>query len=167
MTRSPARGLEPRNCEVCGNEFQPYRDYTTTCSRRCYNNTERAKKSAKEYRSQREVKDRKNLVRRVEINPARREVNMRMNLRRYGISPDQYREMVAAQNNRCAICGEEPDPNGIKAASRLHVDHDHVTGRNRDLLCCRCNQGIGYFKDDPALFRAAADYIERHRRAEA
>jgi Recombination endonuclease VII len=92
--------------------------------------------------------------------------NLRTNLRRYGLTPEQLAEKVAAQGNCCAICGEPPDPSGIKAASRLHVDHDHVTGVNRDLLCVRCNQGIGYFKDDPVLFRAAAEYIERHRAAQ-
>jgi hypothetical protein len=71
--------------------------------------------------------------------------------------------MVEAQRNRCAICGDEPVAGGVKAASRLHVDHDHATGKVRDLLCNRCNQGIGYFKDDPDLFAAAADYIRRHR----
>jgi hypothetical protein len=110
--------------------------------------------------------DRKNVTRRIDTSPdpaRRRYVNLRGALARYRMTPEQYAEMVERQGNRCAICGDSPDPNGIKSASRLHVDHDHVTGANRDLLCNRCNQGIGYFKDDPALFRAAAEYIERHR----
>jgi len=71
--------------------------------------------------------------------------------------------MVAKQGNRCAICGTEPDPQGVKATSRLHVDHDHIAGTVRDLLCNRCNMGIGYFLDDPVRLRAAAGYIELHR----
>jgi hypothetical protein len=72
--------------------------------------------------------------------------------------------MLASQDGRCAICGDPPDPNGVRATSRLHVDHDHVTNQNRDLLCSRCNQGVGFFRDDPQLLRAAAEYIERHRK---
>lgn len=118
-------------------------------------------------KARRANQDRKNVARAVStaVDPAyRREVNLRSQLRRYGITPEEYRAQVAQQANRCAVCGDAPDPNGIKSASRLHVDHDHVTGRNRDLLCIRCNQGVGYFRDDPALLRAMAEYIERHRR---
>lgn len=90
-------------------------------------------------------------------------MSLRSNLRQYGITLEQYREMLAAQDGKCAICGATPPPNGVKSAARLHVDHDHVTKRVRALLCSRCNQGIGYFKDDPDLFHAAARYIEQYR----
>jgi hypothetical protein len=70
--------------------------------------------------------------------------------------------MLTAQDSKCAICGGGP-AGGIKAAARLHVDHDHDTGKVRALLCNGCNRGIGYLKDDPALLRVAADYIEQHK----
>jgi hypothetical protein len=37
-----------------------------------------------------------------------------------------------------------------------------VTGKVRDLLCTRCNTGIGQFQEDPDALRRAANYLERH-----
>ena len=62
--------------------------------------------------------------------------------------------MLAAQGGLCAICRNAP---------AAHVDHDHDTGEVRELLCFNCNGGLGQFKDDPEVLRAAADYVERHR----
>ncbi len=62
--------------------------------------------------------------------------------------------MSDEQGGLCAIC---------RTAPAEHVDHDHVTGRVRQLLCFNCNGGLGQFKDDPAVLRAAASYVERHR----
>ena len=62
--------------------------------------------------------------------------------------------MLVDQGGLCAICG---------AAPAAHVDHDHATGAVRQLLCFNCNGGLGQFKDDPALLRVAARYIEAHR----
>jgi hypothetical protein len=90
-------------------------------------------------------------------NGYRRDVVLRRN---YGISEAEYDAMLAAQNGGCALCGSPPKPGGTGAASRLHVDHDHVTKRVRALLCTRCNIGIGHFCENPALMRAAADYVE-------
>lgn len=89
--------------------------------------------------------------------------NLRGAMKKYGVTLDWFEAKLAEQDGRCVICGAMPDPNGIKAAARLHVDHDHETGAVRDLLCTRCNQGLGYFRDNPDLLRTAADYIERHR----
>jgi hypothetical protein len=85
------------------------------------------------------------------------------NFARYGITGADYAAMVVAQDNKCIICGD-PSPTGGKLAmSRLHIDHDHVTKKVRALLCNHCNRGVGCFRDDPALLRAAAAYIDRHR----
>jgi len=46
---------------------------------------------------------------------------------------------------------------------RFYIDHDHLSGEVRGLLCGACNMGIGQLKDDPALLRAAATYIEQNR----
>ncbi len=74
--------------------------------------------------------------------------------RRYGITAEEADAMLAAQDGLCAVCRKAP---------AAHVDHDHDTGRVRQLLCFDCNGGLGQFKDDPEVMRAAAAYVERHR----
>ena len=81
--------------------------------------------------------------------------------RLYGIERQEYERMLEEQGGLCAICGEPPDEDGVRAASRLHVDHNHTTGAVRALLCNKCNRGVGYFQDDAELLRIAAEYIER------
>ncbi len=78
--------------------------------------------------------------------------------RQYGLSRSDVAELRSSQDDRCAICAE-PSPQ--------HIDHDHDTGRTRQLLCQRCNHGLGLFRDDPYLLRVAALYIEGHRQQHA
>lgn len=66
--------------------------------------------------------------------------------------------MLVNQDGLCAICGT--DTPGRKHEN-FSVDHDHLTGRVRALLCHFCNVGIGHFGDNPATLRAAADYLDR------
>lgn len=73
----------------------------------------------------------------------------------YGISVEDYDELVAKQKGLCLIC-EQLDTSG----KRLAVDHHHDTGLVRGLLCARCNLGLGYFTDDPERLRRAAAYLE-------
>jgi hypothetical protein len=83
-------------------------------------------------------------------------------VKRYGLTIAEYEAMVAAQDGRCAICGCRPDGPSYHTG-RLHVDHDHATGRRRRLLCNGCNVGLGAFRDDPEVLRRAAEYIQRYR----
>jgi hypothetical protein len=89
--------------------------------------------------------------------------------RAYGITLEQYRQMLAEQGGACAICGEPPTVENSgrwtkrrrrPADPKLIVDHDHVTGKVRGLLCGRCNTGIGALKDDAAIVRFALKYLE-------
>jgi hypothetical protein len=72
---------------------------------------------------------------------------------RYGITPDDYDAMLAAQDGHCYFCSAEVSPYG----RRLSVDHDHVTGRVRGILCLRCNNNIA-FVEKYGLCRIA-DYL--------
>ena len=74
---------------------------------------------------------------------------------KYGLSTDDVRAMVAAQDNRCPICGRGFDDDGV----RVHIDHDHATSAVRGLLCQPCNQALGFMEDDPARCDAAAAYL--------
>ena len=73
--------------------------------------------------------------------------------RLYGFAPGQFKALSIAQGNRCASCGDLTD---------LVIDHSHLTGENRSLLCSGCNVGIGMFKEDPSRLEAAAAYLRRH-----
>lgn len=73
----------------------------------------------------------------------------------YGITLDDYNRMLDSQNGVCAICGKSPS----EYKRKLHVDHDHSTGKNRGLLCVRCNYGLGYFEEDMVILENAKKYI--------
>lgn len=165
--RKPTAGLTGRTCAntECGKEFQPYRDYQVTCSRKCYARLPATRDRNNAARRTDDYRERKNEWRRTDerqVERTRRD-NRGRQLARYGLTIEDYDRMLAEQGGACMICGKPPNPDGVKAASKLHADHDHATGQHRDLLCLSCNNGIGYFYDDPVLLRAAAEYIERHR----
>ena len=76
-----------------------------------------------------------------------------------GTDPEDVRDLLQAQDGKCAICGAS---GGEENSGRgLSVDHDHVTGRIRGLLCLRCNTGIGFLRDDPVIVQRAAEYLTR------
>jgi hypothetical protein len=83
------------------------------------------------------------------------------NLARYGLTLDDYNAMLAAQGGVCAVCGQpETSRDGGGRLRSLAVDHCHETGLVRGLLCMQHNRALGLFGDDPALLRAALDYME-------
>jgi Autographiviridae endonuclease VII len=80
--------------------------------------------------------------------------------RLYGITEEQYNEMLQRQGGCCAICR---NPQNNHTSKRLHVDHDHSTGVVRGLLCYRCNQGLGSFEENIVLLRLCIEYLEKTR----
>jgi hypothetical protein len=78
-------------------------------------------------------------------------------LKRYGISVSDYDEMLLAQDGVCAICRKAEMTNRV--GTPLFVDHDHVTGEVRGLLCHYCNMMLGNAKDNPDLLYAAITYL--------
>ena len=80
---------------------------------------------------------------------------------RYGLSADEYDEMVSEQGGLCKICRRPPESrNGIER--KLAVDHSHKSGRNRALLCSRCNLVLGHCQDQPELLRRLMEYLLSH-----
>lgn len=75
------------------------------------------------------------------------EAELRYQLKAHGLTIEQFKEMVEMQSGKCAICGNPPA--GTKMEKRLHVDHDHQTGKVRSLLCGACNRAIGLLRDEP------------------
>ncbi len=70
----------------------------------------------------------------------------------YGIDDADWQGLLEAQDGRCGICGEQP-------GHTLCVDHDHVTGRVRGLLCRECNHMLGNARDNIATLHAAVSYL--------
>lgn len=132
---------------------------------------ERRRVYVNEYRSDPEVRARRSVAERAAYyrnHGARRAYYAA----RYRSKPEYYRatnhgmkfapgqtieSMRIAQDGLCAIC-KQP----LTQGKHTHVDHCHQTGRVRGLLCRGCNVGLGNFQDDPALLRAAADYLDAH-----
>lgn len=76
---------------------------------------------------------------------------------RYGITYDQWEALFNAQGKRCAICAS-PEPRGSKYWA---LDHCHVTGRLRGILCAVCNLAVGHFADSVQRLEAAIAYLTR------
>lgn len=74
---------------------------------------------------------------------------------RYGVTPEIYESMFAEQNGKCFLCD--------KSEKVLHVDHCHITGSLRKLLCRSCNLALGFLFDNTETLTKAVDYVERYR----
>ena len=81
---------------------------------------------------------------------------------RYRLTDEEVDLLIGEQHGACAICGDTPSGDNTRAhwGGKLCVDHDHVPGKVRGLLCNDCNLAICYGKS-PDVLRAAADYLER------
>lgn len=76
---------------------------------------------------------------------------------RFGITNEDYFEMLKDQNGVCCICKQPPEE-----GKYFHVDHCHVSSDVKGLLCKNCNHGLGNFKDNPSYLRNAIEYLDRN-----
>jgi hypothetical protein len=71
---------------------------------------------------------------------------------KYGMTVQEFDNQYDEQRGLCAICFEK--------MARVNIDHDHVSGLRRKLLCTRCNAGLGMFRDSIRLLSRAIVYLE-------
>jgi len=150
--REPLPGEALKRCTKCGvektiDEFSLARKATATTN-------DIYKSSCKRCASERAMEW-------YRANPGRTTENKRrFNLEKlYGLTVQQYNDMLEAQHGACAICGQTEN-----GKFRFSVDHDHENGKVRGLLCNRCNRAIGLFGDDLSVMRRAISYLMRARR---
>ena len=74
--------------------------------------------------------------------------------RKYGMDESEYRAIVEQQEGRCLICGDKPNIS-------LSIDHNHVTGQIRGLICNPCNIALSKAKESPEILRSMAQYLEK------
>jgi hypothetical protein len=79
----------------------------------------------------------------------------------FSLTPEEYDAILSKQNGVCFLCGNPP------GKKRLAVDHDHLTGKIRGLLCGACNQALGVFGDDVTRLQKAINYLLRPIASEA
>lgn len=86
------------------------------------------------------------------------EIVRNQRLKKYGLTLEQYNQMLESQNHCCAICSKHES----EQKNSLAVDHNHTTGVVRALLCDACNTAIGLLKEDPEVIARVVAYILRY-----
>jgi hypothetical protein len=87
---------------------------------------------------------------------------LRHSLRQYNMTVEEYETMHTSQHGKCAICKEAETRKRGGVLFRLSVDHNHLTGKVRQLLCAACNAALGHLRESPILARRLAEYLEKH-----
>lgn len=121
-------------------------------------NPEKIREMRKRYYAENKEKEKSNMKRWYRLNKRKKDAddNRRFLKLYYKMSVEDYEKRYKDQNGCCAICRGN-NLNG----RRLSVDHNHVTGYIRGLLCGNCNLGIGNFKDNVEFFKIAIDYLQK------
>jgi hypothetical protein len=78
----------------------------------------------------------------------------RMNL--YGLSSEAYYTLLGEQGGACAVCGSDDWLTRVP-----HVDHNHITGRARGIVCRKCNLALGMIDDDVNIAKSLVKYLEK------
>jgi hypothetical protein len=74
----------------------------------------------------------------------------------YGVTFNFVKELYLNQEHKCAICGE------VKELNKLQLDHNHITGKIRGLLCFRCNSKLAHVENREFLEKSLL-YLGKYR----
>ena len=77
---------------------------------------------------------------------------------KHDLTAEEFKIMFDSQNGKCGVCETDMD----FLAKSTCVDHDHQTGLIREILCQKCNLGLGHFSDNIKNMRKAVAYLEKH-----
>lgn len=171
------RGRGKETCRWCKEEFTKTRITQYLCSSECQANMRKARhgvlpngnrvcqscfieKSPNEYAKDRAVcKEcvKEQLAKRYQDKDKKKYANLQKSGSTQvvsGLTYSEKEELLKSQGGRCAICDEEI------SGRRAHSDHCHVTGRVRDVICARCNIGVGYMES--GLLSKFMAYLRKH-----
>ena len=84
-----------------------------------------------------------------------KEYNQSRRFKKYGITKTVFHQMLVDQNYKCAICSKS------LVNVDVSIDHNHITGQTRSLLCHHCNSGIGFFNEDTTIISNVLRYLEK------
>lgn len=140
----------PKDCAYCSKHFQGYRKNSKYCSDTCRyawtarNQSEKSKLRRQEYQKKwgtdNWLHKRNYMIKYT-----------------YGITPEQYQQLLEKQNYSCAVCGKHE----TDFARKLAIDHDHQTNEIFGLLCQTCNHTLIGKHRNPELFLKAAEYLRQ------
>lgn len=131
----------------------------TLKQKRARNTSEGYKRSRKKYRSNPSNRLKENEQTKTWYKLHKNYKNTYGRLKKYNLTIADYNKMKQDQNYRCASCFDVPIPG--KSKDGFHVDHNHLTGKVRGLLCQDCNLGLGYFHDSAIKCQLAIEYLNR------
>lgn len=140
-------------CKLCSNEY--HKNYRVSNPERTkqfdfrhyHNRREKVLAYNKQYRKDNKEK----------LKDYLKKYNQEYGIKQYGITPEEYQEMLERQGGVCAVCG------GLSNRKRLFIDHDHKTGRVRGLLCHKCNSGLGLLRDSLEIVYKLASYLKGNK----
>lgn len=123
----------------------------------------RASEAGKAYRQTEKYKAyRRELKRKARQDPQKKlkeqRCNFKCGIQRYGLTLEDWDQMLIAQSGRCAVCNDQFHNDPKEPA----VDHNHQTGKVRGLLCNNCNLGLGHFTESAARLQSAIAYLHAH-----
>lgn len=146
---APKSGPVPRWCGTCRKNREDVRARLRAGVRRCYKCNAECPDA--------ERKPGKTVCDDCRVDPRKRDkmYDQRRRLRKYGITQDEYDQMLADQGGKCLGCGtSEPGGRG------WNIDHCHQSGTVRAILCHRCNTAIGLTGENSQVLRALAQMVE-------